>query len=133
MDVVDGPSAGGCFAIALLAAVRGGPLNDTVYMTGTIGSDGSIGPVGGVAEKAVTAAERGARLFIVPRGQSTIIVQVRKERHPFPGWTIIIYEPRQVKLQDYLSQHGYSTTVIEAEDVEEAYNNFVRSVTPPRR
>lgn len=125
VDVVDGPSAGGCITIAILAALRGEALNDTVYMTGTISSDGSMGPVSGVAEKAVAAAEEGAKLFIVPKGQTTIIVQVRKERHPLPGWTIVTYEPVEMDLQDYLSQHGYSIAVIEAEGVEDAYNHFV--------
>jgi len=125
VDVVDGPSAGGCITIALLAALRGESLNDTVYMTGTIGSDGSVGPVGGVAEKAIAAAERGARILIVPEGQSTIIVQEKKERHPFPGWTIITYEPKEVKLQDYIKEQGYSITIVEAKNVEDAYNIYV--------
>jgi len=101
VDVVDGPSAGGCISVALLAALRGDSLDDTVYMTGTIGSDGSIGPVGGVAEKAVVAAEQGASIFIVPKDQGTIIVQEKKERHPFPGWTIITYEPKQLNCRSF--------------------------------
>lgn len=125
VDVVDGPSAGGCISVALLAALRGDSLDDSVYMTGTIGSDGSIGPVGGVAEKAVVAAEQGASIFIVPKDQGTIIVQEKKERHPFPGWTIITYEPKQVKLQEFLNQEGYTITVVEVDGVEEAYSYFI--------
>jgi predicted S18 family serine protease len=124
VEVVDGSSAGAAVTIAILATMKGQSLNQTVHMTGTINSDNTIGAVGGVAQKALAAAENGSRCFLVPKGQSTIIVYVPKETHPFPGWTIVTYEQKPVKLQDYLEERGYSTTVVEVETIEEAYEKF---------
>ena len=68
-DNVGGPSAGFMFALGILDAVTEGDLTRGYYVagTGTIGPDGSVGPVGGAAEKAVAAEEDGARIFLVPR------------------------------------------------------------------
>jgi len=38
-------------------------------MTGTINSDGTIGPVGGVPEKAQAAGQYHAKIFLVPKGK----------------------------------------------------------------
>jgi len=121
VEIVDGPSAGAAMTVALIATIREQSLNQSVYMTGTINGDGSIGPVGGVPEKALAAAEAGSTHFLVPKGQSTIVVYVPKTIHPAPGWTITTYERRQVKLQDYLEERGYSIAVEEVANIEEAY------------
>ena len=124
VEVVDGASAGAAITVALIATMKGQDLNRTVYMTGTINSDNTIGPIGGIAQKGTAAAENGSRCFLVPEGQSTIVVYVPKETHPFPGWTVITYEQKIVKLQDYLDEQGYSTIVLEVETIEEAYAEF---------
>lgn len=124
VNVVDGPSAGAAITIALIAAIRGDHLNRTVYITGTINNDESIGPVGGVAEKALAAAANGSRIFLVPKGQSRIVIYVPRESHPFPGLTIIRYEKRLVNLQDYLKESGYSIIVKEVQTIEDAYTVF---------
>ena len=124
-EIIDGSSAGGCITVALLAAIQGDDLNDTVYMTGTIESDGSIGQIGGVVEKGAAAAEKGATLFLVPEGQGTLIIREKKESHPFPGMTIITYEPKEVDLQKYLHENGYEMKVLEVQTVEDAYTHFV--------
>ena len=36
-------------------------------MTGTINPDGTVGPVGGVEQKAITARHNGVQLMIVPK------------------------------------------------------------------
>ena len=124
VEIVDGPSAGAAITVALLAAVRRQSLNKNVYMTGTINSDKSIGQVGGIAEKALAAAENGSDYFLVPEGQSTVVVYVPKITHPIPGWTVIVYEQKLVSVQDYLEEHGYSTVVVEVATIEEAYAEF---------
>lgn len=63
---IDGPSAGAILAIGTLAALRGDRLDPTVTMTGTIASDGGIGPVGGVTEKVRAAAADGFTTVLVP-------------------------------------------------------------------
>lgn len=65
---VSGPSAGLAFSLAIIDDLTPGNLTGggDVAVTGTILEDGSVGPVGGVAQKAVTARQAGARLMIVP-------------------------------------------------------------------
>lgn len=125
VSVVDGPSAGAAIAIAIIAAIKGENLSDKVFITGTIMPDGSIGKVGGVAEKAEAAAAKGGKLFLVPRGQGTIIVYKRVEKN-VPPFTIITWEPVQMSLEEYLSQRGYNMTVREVGNVSEAYKYFTQ-------
>ena len=51
--VIEGASAGAALAVATVAALTGKELNSSVMMTGTINHDGTIGPVGGIFEKAI--------------------------------------------------------------------------------
>ncbi len=44
----------------------GWKVNPKVMMTGMINPDGTIGPVGGILEKASAAASVGAKLFLIP-------------------------------------------------------------------
>jgi PDZ domain-containing protein len=68
-DNVGGPSAGFMFALGILDAVTDGDLTRGYFVagTGTIAADGTVGPVGGVAEKAISAEHDGAQVFLVPR------------------------------------------------------------------
>jgi len=68
-DNVGGPSAGFMFALGILDAVTDGDLTRGYFVagTGTIGADGTVGPVGGAAEKAIAAEHDGAQVFLVPR------------------------------------------------------------------
>jgi Lon-like protease len=68
-DNVGGPSAGFMFALGILDAITDGDLTRGYYVagTGTIAQDGSVGAVGGAAEKALAAEQDGAQLFLVPR------------------------------------------------------------------
>lgn len=125
-DVVDGPSAGGAITVALISAIKNEILTEGAYMTGTINSDGSIGPVGGIPEKALAAAAKGCERFYVPRGQSNIIVYVPKVTQPLPGWSVRTYERKLMTLQDYLQEEGYTITVEEVDNVEDAYSKFTQ-------
>ncbi len=68
-DNVGGPSAGFMFALGILDAVTDGDLTRGYYVvgTGTIAADGTVGAVGGAAEKALAAEQDGADLFLVPK------------------------------------------------------------------
>ena len=68
-DNVGGPSAGFMFALGILDAVTDGDLTRGYYVagTGTIAQDGTVGAVGGAAEKALAAEQDGAQVFLVPR------------------------------------------------------------------
>jgi PDZ domain-containing protein len=65
---VGGPSAGLAFTLTLLDLLSPGELTGggIVAVTGTINPDGTVGPVGGVVQKAAVAAAEGATLFLVP-------------------------------------------------------------------
>jgi PDZ domain-containing protein len=68
---VSGPSAGLAFALAIVDDLSPGDLTggSKVATTGSIEADGTVGAVGGVAQKAVTAREAGAKLMLVPVGE----------------------------------------------------------------
>ncbi len=57
------------FALGVLDAVTPGDLTRGHFVagTGTIGADGTVGPVSGAAEKVVAAERNGAEIFLVPR------------------------------------------------------------------
>jgi PDZ domain-containing protein len=63
-----GPSAGLAFALEVYDALSGHRLAQgrRVAVTGTIGLDGNVGPIGGVHQKVIGAARRGADLVLVP-------------------------------------------------------------------
>lgn len=124
VDVVDGPSAGAAITIAMIAAIKQQTPSRSVFITGTVTSDGTIGPIGGVAAKALAAAEVGASKFLVPIGQSKVVVYVPEKRHPFPGVTIITYRQQEINLQQYLSEKGYKVEVLEVKTISEAYRIF---------
>lgn len=79
LQAVDGPSAGMAMTVLLVKEILDEPINDKVLLTGTIQPDGSLGPVGGVAEKAEAAGKYGAKTFVVPAGQAITHVQTCKE------------------------------------------------------
>lgn len=68
---VSGPSAGLAFALAIIDELSPGDLTggQKVAVTGSIEADGRVGPVGGVAQKAVAARRNGATLMLVPAGE----------------------------------------------------------------
>lgn len=69
-DRIGGPSAGLIFSLAVYDTLTPGALTDgaAVAGTGTIAEDGSVGPIGGIQQKIVAAADSGAEVFLVPPG-----------------------------------------------------------------
>ena len=67
-DDIGGPSAGLIFSLAVYDTLTPGSLLDgnEVAGTGTISADGSVGPIGGIQQKVVAAADTGAEVFLVP-------------------------------------------------------------------
>lgn len=86
--VIGGPSAGGILTVATVACLNGWDMDQDVMMTGMINPDGSIGPVGGIYEKAKAAHEYGITTFLVPEGQATV-------RHDDETIDLITYAPRE--------------------------------------
>ena len=65
---VGGPSAGLAFTLAVLDVLTPGELTGghRVAVTGTMSLDGTVGPIGGGAQKAVTVRDSGYEVFLVP-------------------------------------------------------------------
>ena len=64
---VDGPSAGAAMAIAAVSALTGRPVDGGCAITGELGVQGQIRPVGGVPEKVEAACIAGLNRVFVPR------------------------------------------------------------------
>ena len=64
-------SAGLALTLAILDLVTPGEMTGglDVATTGTIGFDGSVGPIGGVVQKMVAARDAGVDLFLVPANE----------------------------------------------------------------
>jgi PDZ domain-containing protein len=65
---IGGPSAGLMFSLAVVDKLTTGDLNNGKFVagTGTISSDGKVGPIGGIEHKMLAASEAGATIFLVP-------------------------------------------------------------------
>lgn len=63
---VTGPSGGLAFTLLAISALSNRPLTSNFTVTGTIDSNGDVGQVGGVYDKAGIAAQNGMRFIIVP-------------------------------------------------------------------
>ena len=69
---IGGPSAGLMMSLGIYSLASGDDLSRSrvVAGTGTIDLNGTVGPVGGAAEKIVGAEQRGARIFVVPTSEA---------------------------------------------------------------
>jgi PDZ domain-containing protein len=65
---IGGPSAGLAMALSVIDALTPGDLagEKRVAVTGTIEPDGTVGAIGGLGQKSLTARSVGADLFLVP-------------------------------------------------------------------
>jgi uncharacterized protein len=125
VDVVDGPSAGASITVLLASIMMGKAINSSIIMTGTVEPDGSVGRVGGIVEKAMAAARAGAKLFIVPRGQTIATIYIERQRQWGP-FIFITREPITVNVQEYLESKGYSIKILEVSNIPEAINHFIK-------
>ena len=67
---IGGPSAGLIFSLGVYDTLTPGSLSggNDIAGTGTIRADGRVGPIGGIQQKIVAAADAGAKIFLVPPG-----------------------------------------------------------------
>jgi PDZ domain-containing protein len=66
---IGGPSAGLAMTLALIDDLTPGNLTggQKIAVTGTIASDGTVGEIGGIEQKAVAARAAHAQVFLVPK------------------------------------------------------------------
>ncbi len=110
VEAVDGPSAGLPMTIAAYSAMTNKPTNPSVYGTGAIDSNGTVSSVSGVYLKAQAAAKAGARVIIVPSGQTVVSTTSPLATNVVGG----------VNLQAQLQKEGYNVTVIGVKKFEDA-------------
>lgn len=73
-----GPSGGMIFAIGVIELLTQKDLLQGRHIagTGTITTDGKVGPIGGINEKILAARKAGATLFLAPAGNSGDIANI---------------------------------------------------------
>ncbi len=92
---VGGPSAGLAFALDILEELgRNVDRGYRVAATGQLELDGTVTPIGGVAQKTIGAKRAGAEVFLVPAGDNA--ADARREAH---GLRIIAVESFQQALR----------------------------------
>ena len=76
-EQIGGPSAGLAFTLEVLDVLTKGELTGgrRVAATGTMEIDGSVGVIGGVAQKTAAVKDAGVRLFLVPMDE---VAQARR-------------------------------------------------------
>ena len=121
--LIEGPSAGAALTVATIYAIYNKTIRPDVMITGTINDDGSIGPVGGIVEKAKAAKDIGASLFIVPEGQSVETYYVQEQTCEDIG-------PIKYCSTKYVQQTANVTDeagieIIEASNIGEALKYFI--------
>jgi uncharacterized protein len=121
-SVVEGPSAGAALTIATIAAIEKKELNSKVMITGTINSDGSIGKVGGIIQKAKAAKEMGVKTFLVPSGQGTQINYIPEERCEQVGYFTFCTTNYKKVVENVGKSVGID--VVEVNDIKEAMKYF---------
>ncbi len=130
VEAIDGPSAGAATTIALIAALENRQIKPDVVITGTIQPDGTIGQVGGVFYKAEAAAAHGAKLMLVPKGQSKVVMYEQVTRRI--GWfTWTTYVPEVVDLNEWSENQGWGLEIREVENIDEVMELMLESTTPP--
>jgi len=120
-QIVGGPSGGAAMTIATLASLLDLNITNNVFITGTINLDSSIGPVGGILEKAEAVSKKG-KTFLIPYGESN--VERKKVRRETIGYiTIEKTTPEQINVVDYAKKH-WNLTVKEVRTIREAFEYF---------
>ncbi|MGZ8933093.1 MAG: S16 family serine protease [Halobacteriota archaeon] len=107
---VDGPSAGLPMAIAAYSALTKQKTNSSVYGTGAIDGNGTVSSVSGIYLKAQAAVRAGARVIIVPSGQTIVSTTSPLATNVVGG----------VNLQAQLQKEGYNVSVIGVKRIDDA-------------
>ena len=120
--IIGGPSAGGTMTVGIIAALEGWEVRKDVMMTGMINPDGSIGPVGGILEKASAAYSVGSKLFLIPEGQRIQIIQTTEQKQIGPI-TQITSKAERVDVVEY-ARERWGLEVKEIKDIYDAVYYF---------
>lgn len=122
-SVIGGPSAGAALTVATIAVLENKTLNPNVMITGTINSDGRIGPVGEIVAKAKASKDIGATIFLVPKGQAVQTYYRPEERCEKFG--LVTYCTTEYKAEKIDVSKDVGIEVKEVSDIEEALKYFL--------
>lgn len=117
--IIEGPSAGAVMTLGTIAALQNKTINDSVFVTGTIEEDGSIGTVGGIGEKAKAAKQNNAQIFLIPDAKYTVGYDEARECKNLDGinYCEIAYISKKINLTDILGLE-----IIQIKNITEAAN-----------
>jgi len=101
---VDGPSAGALITLVTIAALERRAIDPTVTLTGTIGSDGHIGAIGGAMEKAEAAKENGITTFLLPRDNQLLTIYT-EQTVDYGGFQVLEQVPQNVPAKEYIEKN----------------------------
>ena len=76
---VEGDSASISIAVAVLSAMEGIPVNQSVAMTGSLSVRGEVLPVGGITAKVEAAIDAGCKSVIIPKANENDIYIEKKK------------------------------------------------------
>jgi ATP-dependent Lon protease len=80
-DGVEGDSASVSIATAVISALEGVPVDQSVAMTGSLSVRGQVLPVGGVTAKVEAAADSGLKRVLIPEDNKADLVLESRYRH----------------------------------------------------
>lgn len=110
-EPIDGPSASMAVSVTMLALMNGDTVKEDWAITGTIGPDGTIGPVGGIEKKIIAAANASSS-----DGKKTI------RRFGFPAGQRMIYDIDQRDFVDLIIlSKKVGIEAVELNGLEDAY------------
>jgi predicted S18 family serine protease len=101
---VDGPSAGALMALLMVSAIENRQIDNSLTLTGTIRSDGYVGGIGGVLEKASAAKESGKTLFLLP-AENRIITRTGLETENYGMFSIVRQVQYQESAKEYIEEN----------------------------
>ena len=104
IPAVDGPSAGALMTLLTISALENSTLNDSVTLTGTIDSEGNVGPISGVIEKSEAAKAGGKTLILLPRENDQLVsyTYVQKDMGIF---TIVERKPEFIDTEKFIEEN----------------------------
>jgi predicted S18 family serine protease len=105
---VSGPSGGLAFTLLAVAALQNRQLAQNFTVTGTISSNGTVGPIGGVYDKMGAVKSRNMKYLLVPAVQNS-------------SFESFLY---------YISQQTYGIPVIEVANISQAVKYVFGGVIP---
>ncbi|MBS3152185.1 hypothetical protein J4230_02125 [Candidatus Woesearchaeota archaeon] len=103
-STIEGSSAGAAMTLATIAALANKTINQSVFITGTVDENGTIGIVSGISEKAKAAKERKASLFLIPSASYAVGYDKVKKCKPLENlnYCEVAYVPRKSELSELL-------------------------------